>query len=90
MPAGASGPASPVPMAALAAGADWSHREPYPFPGGEMRQSIGIVGTLALLTLMVWAIGWLFLGWHTGFFHALVPVAIVLSLIQVTRRVSAG
>jgi hypothetical protein len=53
-----------------------------------MRQTIGIVGALAALTLLVWAIGWLFLGWHAGLFHLLVPLAIVLTIAQVARRVA--
>jgi hypothetical protein len=55
-----------------------------------MRQSFGIAGTLAFITLLVWAIGWLFFGLHAGLFHALVPLAIVLTLVQITRRVDAG
>jgi len=54
-----------------------------------MRQTIGIIGGLAFLTFCVWAFGWLFLGWHAGLYHLLVPLAIVLTLLQITRRVAA-
>jgi hypothetical protein len=53
-----------------------------------MRQTIGIAGALAALALLVWAIGWLFFGLHTGLFHLLVPLAILLAVAQVARRVS--
>jgi len=54
------------------------------------RQTIGIPGALGALVLLVWAVGWLAFGWHEGLYHALFPVALVLILIQVTRRVAGG
>ena len=54
------------------------------------RQTFGIPGTLGLLILLVWAVGWIVFGWHDGLYHALVPVAVVLILVQFTRRVASG
>jgi hypothetical protein len=55
-----------------------------------MRQTVGIPGLLGIIILVVWAIGWIFLGFHEHFYHALVPVGIILLLSQVVRRVDAG
>ena len=49
---------------------------------------IGILGALGVLILLVWAIGFLVLGFHEGFFHLLVPLGIVLIAAQMVRRVA--
>jgi hypothetical protein len=54
------------------------------------RQSLGAPGALGFLVLIVWAIGWLVLGWDDGAFHVLLPVGIVLMLAQVARRLVAS
>jgi hypothetical protein len=54
------------------------------------RRTFGIPGALGALILLVWAIGWIGLGWHDGPYHALVPIGIVLVLIQFGRRVATG
>jgi hypothetical protein len=54
------------------------------------RQSIGIPGALGALIVLVWAVGWLALGWRDGPYHALLPVGLVLLLIQFGRRVASG
>ena len=54
------------------------------------RQSFGIPGTLGVLVLLFWLVGWIVFGWHDGLYHALFPVGVVLLLIQFTRRVANG
>jgi hypothetical protein len=54
------------------------------------RQTFGVLGALGFLIVIVWAIGWLVLGWDDGTFHVLLPVGIVLMMAQVARRVVAG
>jgi len=54
------------------------------------RQTVGVPGALGALVFLVWAIGWLVLGWDDGEFHILLPVAIVLMMVQFGRRIVAG
>ena len=52
------------------------------------RSTLGIAGTVGVLLLLAWLVGWAAFGLHDGFFHALVPLAGVLILFQVVRRVN--
>jgi len=52
------------------------------------RTTLGVPGTLGVVLLLVWLVGWTALGIHGGLFHALVPLAGVLILLQVVRRVN--
>lgn len=52
------------------------------------RSTLGVPGTLGVLLLLTWIVGWAAFGMHGGFFHALIPVAGVLILLQVVRRVN--
>ena len=54
------------------------------------RQTFGIPGTLGVLVLLVWLIGWIVFGWHDGLYHALFPVGVVLLIVQFARRVASG
>jgi hypothetical protein len=54
-----------------------------------MRDRIGILGVVGILILLVWAVGWLVLGWHTGLYHLLVPLGIFVIAVQMVRRVAA-
>lgn len=53
------------------------------------RLHYGVPGILGLCILMFWAVGWIFLGWHNGLYHLLVPIGAVLILSQVVRRIAA-
>ncbi|GJG88775.1 hypothetical protein tb265_39560 [Gemmatimonadetes bacterium T265] len=53
------------------------------------RRTVGILGPLGALLLVVWAVGFLLLGVHAGGWHALVPLGVLLILAQVVLRVNA-
>jgi hypothetical protein len=54
-----------------------------------MLQAFGVPGSLGVLLLVAWMVGWLLLGMHAGAFHLLVPTAIVLLIAQGIRRINA-
>lgn len=54
------------------------------------RQTVGPVGALGALLLLVWAVGFFAFGVHGGGWHVLVPAGIVLMIVQGVRRVSVG
>jgi hypothetical protein len=54
-----------------------------------MQRNLGILGALGMVIVLVWAVGWLMLGYHDGLYHALLPVGVLLILIQAVRRVDA-
>ena len=49
------------------------------------RQTFGIPGTLGVLVLLFWLVGWVVFGFHEGLYHALFPIGVVLLIIQFTR-----
>ena len=51
-------------------------------------QTVGVLGALGVLLLLVWAAGFFFYGVHAGGWHVLVPVGILLVVAQGVRRVS--
>lgn len=54
-----------------------------------LRQRFGILGTLGAILLIVWAIGFLVLGFHDGLWHVLFPVGGVMLIVQGVLRVNA-
>lgn len=53
-----------------------------------MFERIGILGLLGALIFVAWFIGWVFLGFHDGLYHLLVPIAVVLMVAQGVRKVA--
>ena len=54
------------------------------------RQTVGILGPIGALLLVVWAVGFLAFGVHGRGWHVLVPVGIVLIIAQAVLRVNSG
>lgn len=54
-----------------------------------MWQRFGILGIVGVALLVVWAIGFLVLGWHEGVWHVLVPLGMALCVVQGVRRVAS-
>jgi hypothetical protein len=52
------------------------------------RHSFGILGTLGLLILTFWLVGWLFFGMHSARHHLLVPIGTAMILAQIVRRMA--
>ena len=53
-----------------------------------MIDRIGVLGFLGLIIFVAWAIGWIFFGFHEGYYHLLFPLAAVLMIAQGVRRVA--
>lgn len=53
------------------------------------RDRFGILGLLGVLLLLVWAVGFLLLGFSGGLFHLLFLVGVLLCVVQGVRRVAA-
>jgi hypothetical protein len=54
-----------------------------------MVRTFGVLGSLGVLILLVWAVGWLVLGYHTGHYHLLFPIGVLLCIAQGVRRIAA-
>ena len=54
------------------------------------RQTVGVLGALGVVVLLVWAAGFLLFGVHGGGWHVLVPIGALLVVAQGVRRVSLG
>ena len=54
------------------------------------RHSFGILGTLGLLILTFWLVGWLFFGMYGTRHHLLVPIGTAMVLAQIVRRMAHG
>lgn len=52
------------------------------------RNTIGILGPLGALVLIVWAVGFLVFGVHGKGWHVLFPIGVVLVLVQVILRLN--
>ena len=52
------------------------------------RQTVGILGPIGALLLVVWAVGFLALGVHGRGWHVLVPVGLALVIAQAVLRVN--
>ena len=50
---------------------------------------LGILGLIGALLLVVFAIGFAFLGVHDGLFQVLFPVGVLLLIAQGVRRIRA-
>jgi hypothetical protein len=51
------------------------------------RATFGVLGTIGAVVLIVWAVGWIVLGFHGGGWHFLFPVGVILCLAQTVWRV---
>ena len=51
------------------------------------RSTFGIPGLLGALILVVWAVGWVVLGFHGSGWHFLCPIGVVLCIAQTVWRV---
>ena len=54
-----------------------------------MKARFGILGTLGVLLLLVWIVGFIVFGAHEGLWHLLVPVGGVMLIAQGVQRVNA-
>lgn len=52
-------------------------------------RTIGVPGTLGVILLLVWLVGWTLFGAHANGFHLLVPIGAFLIILQGVRRVNA-
>ena len=55
-----------------------------------MLRTVGVPGLLGALLLIVWAFGFLILGFHGSGYHLLVPAAGLLIILQGVLRVNAN
>lgn len=53
------------------------------------RHTVGAVGALGALLVVVWAVGFLLLGLHARGWHVLLPAGAVLIIAQGVRRLNA-
>lgn len=54
------------------------------------KSTLGILGPLGVLVLLVWAVGFLAFGVHGRGWHVLFPVGVVLLLAQTVLRMNVG
>lgn len=53
-------------------------------------QTVGILGALGVLLLVIWAVGFVIFGAHAHGWHILFPVGAVLVIAQGVRRLNLG